>query len=123
MQHLDSAEVRTILSQVRDRKGPINDLKFSADGRLLAVASGEDAVDFYSNPLPLTRSAPRPRRTSYTSSIGGSGYVHLCALRCVPGPSRAAASSPIRGGTGPVRRVHPCMALQTGVGVERQCPD
>lgn len=59
------------VASVRDRNGPINDLKFSADGKLLAVASGEDSVDFYSNVLPKSRSDPRPTRTSRTSSIGG----------------------------------------------------
>jgi echinoderm microtubule-associated protein-like 5 len=63
-----------LLNRVRDRKGPIHDLKFSPNGQLLAVASDEDSVDFYSN-LPDARQALK--RVGKTSSVGDGFVVHI----------------------------------------------
>lgn len=63
--------------KVRDRSGPIHEVKFSPDGTILAVASNEDGVDFYSH-LPGARQQKALKRIGRTSSVGdGCHVVHI----------------------------------------------
>ena len=63
--------------KLRDRSGPIHEVKFNPDATILAVASNEDGVDFYSH-LPGAVQNKALKRIGRTSSVGdGCHVVHI----------------------------------------------